>query len=67
MSSRTYSRRASPIQNAQCKPSKSPMPLCYSMIIVVARLVEAASAAGWAAGQAMTLERVIAVAFEETR
>jgi hypothetical protein len=32
-----------------------------------ARLVEAAFAAGWAAGQAMTLERAIAVALEETR
>jgi hypothetical protein len=32
-----------------------------------ARLDEAAFAAGWVAGQAMTLERAIAVALEETR
>jgi hypothetical protein len=37
------------------------------MIIVVARLVEAACAAGWAAGQAMTSEQAIAVALEEPR
>jgi hypothetical protein len=37
------------------------------MIIVVARLVEAAFAAGWAAGQAGTLDQAIAVTLEETR